>query len=79
MKKYNWEKKIKEAKNPSRINWLWLNHKRLVTRKEFIREMKFLKRFSQSKSSNRYTDYRHKRLSKNYDYLKEVYGFFIGE
>jgi hypothetical protein len=74
MREFDWEF-AKTKTSPSKLNWLWLNHKKPLTQMEYVHAVRQLRQFSLSKhASNNYSKY---RLKKDYTYLQNNFGFFL--
>lgn len=76
-REFDWEhaKNVRKT-NPTKLNWLWMNHKEEVDYETFAREMLRIKSFSVKKRAKKYSP---SKLLTNYLNLKQEFGFFTGE
>jgi hypothetical protein len=78
MEKYDWEGKLRTTKNPSKLNWVWTHHNKLITEEEYIKGVKALKEFSIYTGKKKSRKYCTNTLKRQYNYLKSKFGFFTG-
>lgn len=74
MKQFDWEYAKSITKNPTKLNWLWLNHNQKITEEDFMVSMQGFRSLSSAKK--KYKSYSIRNLKYKYRKLKENFGFF---
>ena len=79
MEKYDWEERVKKTRNPTKVNWVWNNHKKEISEDVYIKEIKSLMPFATITGKKKSRRYASGNLRKEYNYLKSTFGFFTGK
>ena len=77
MKTFDWNIARSRTKNPTKLNWLWINRNKKISEEKFVKEVKKMQPLSSAE--RRYKKYAPHTLKRNYRNLKEEFGFFTGE
>lgn len=74
MKKFDWESPRFKERNPQGQLWLRNNYNKRISETQFVVKMQHIRKFGKKQNN-----YKPSRLKIQYWFLRDNFGFFVGE